>query len=407
VDDRGINIVDKKIFCKIEVFVDVTILSYYQMNTRDIYIKTRLHKCFSQTFSIIIILFHSLNIFFSSYCSHYDFFKYSTSFFTPKYFNLSFLPYEKDWISNLHKPFNLDYSQSGCLSCSFPVRNTLNNSSPRDLVLSFSSTKIVGIIPFVRTLRSSRSKTQIVLLIDDTSLKCFTDNHYVQLNNCGVSFINFGTLNMGNVDCSRFIPFFHYLYFRRYFFDRVIICDSTDFIFQGDPFISTMHNDTVYFVHENHLSRNNPWMIDWFQNFPDKRYPLPENKSVINSGYISGGVIPVLRALDVFFKIVNSSIELSNPNVLDQVMYNIMVYYGLLAAENIRYALDNDLILGCVTGTVNNFEEDYNQIGYSIVGENSRKYCTFVHQYDRHLNYKESLEKACPQNDLQVSDFFR
>jgi hypothetical protein len=64
---------------------------------------------------------------------------------------------------------NKNISVSNCKLCDYPVRNSKPNSSKRDVVIASSIGKVVNIILFVKTLRTTGSKANCVFLLDDVS----------------------------------------------------------------------------------------------------------------------------------------------------------------------------------------------------------------------------------------------
>lgn len=228
------------------------------------------------------------------------------------------------------------------------------------------------------------------------------------MKNCGVSIHNIGKLISTQIFCSIFYPITHYLLKQQLLINRVLITNSGDVIFQGDPFNSNIHNSAIYFHHEHHFHYENAFMQLWFETTQIFGFSYPNHSLVINGGYIIGGIRPVLQYLDLFFSFFNSSYLNNENEFVDQSLLNCLIYNGYLDKAHITYYISNELTRACSIGYDVNYPENFfSEFPFARISPNSTSMCTFTHQYDRHDGYLDTVFKSCPQNEFIVPDFLR
>ncbi|OHT13783.1 hypothetical protein TRFO_16005 [Tritrichomonas foetus] len=130
---------------------------------------------------------------------------------------------------------------SNCRFCSFTPHNPTDNfrDDSRDVALSFLFGNIAGFLPFVQTLRTTGSKAQIVIFVDDPTYQEIFRKTNSFVFDCGVHLINMDTRSYkyreNLIYYYRYIPPLAFLLSHR-IFNRVFVSDLTDAIFQGNPF---------------------------------------------------------------------------------------------------------------------------------------------------------------------------
>jgi hypothetical protein len=144
------------------------------------------------------------------------------------------------------------FVNSDCESCSFTVRNQDPDSSQSDAVIATMFQHSYNLVPFVRSLRTTGCKARIVFLIDNSVLIVMDSDLTSFLGRCGCTLIN-----LGNIDLSRNSMLLlrnrvldRFFERRAHVFERVVIVDLYDAIFQGDPFYQDFSRTTVGFSME-------------------------------------------------------------------------------------------------------------------------------------------------------------
>lgn len=110
-----------------------------------------------------------------------------------------------------------------CLLCNFTHRNREADSSSKDLVIGTMVGATFGVLPFVRTLRTTGCKATIVILADDKAISSMTTNHWKQLQGCCAHIISIGEWDQRIETSKLFFPIGDYIYHQRKHIDRVLI----------------------------------------------------------------------------------------------------------------------------------------------------------------------------------------
>jgi hypothetical protein len=108
--------------------------------------------------------------------------------YLPKHFKSSLINYSTSWVEDLNEKDFLLEKISTCFSCSFTSKNRKLNFSHREVILITLCSKIFRFLPFVRTLRTTRSKTKIIVFIDNQASSQLSSNHLYQIKGCGIIF---------------------------------------------------------------------------------------------------------------------------------------------------------------------------------------------------------------------------
>lgn len=156
--------------------------------------------------------------------------------------------YTIPWFEYLNESDFQNRSFDKCMKCTFQYRDKGSDSTYRDLIIGSAFGNIDGILPFVRSLRTTNCKATLVVLIDDIAYSKLTENHWKQIDGCGIVFHNIGRclfeLNSGTAG----LPVVRYLVSQYKYVDRVFYSNIFDVAFQGDPFTQSVTRDKVFFL---------------------------------------------------------------------------------------------------------------------------------------------------------------
>lgn len=309
-------------------------------------------------------------------------------------------------------------SFNNCKLCSFQVnQNIASNSKKRDVILTIGINNITNILLFARTLRTSGSRCRLILFTNDQVFQRYEKKFFDSIYECGVEIINIGKTSSNFYAKSiRFIIFRDFLTQNRDLFDRVILCDLFDTVFQHDPFLTELGN-SLYFNDEGMLISesyvNSAWIRkgfqSWKKNFdPDLKFDgtLRRNirkKSVICSGVQVGPIDLMIKFCDAMSRSVNN--KTFQPYFEhDQAFLNMLIHSGFLQ-NKINYTI------------VNPNNNLFTSIAFFISKINSGKFVfgnisrdggipAIVHQFDRSEKLCCLVSKVCP-NENNFYDYSR
>lgn len=315
--------------------------------------------------------------------------------------------YDSQWFKQDYlDPFDLmNPFSKHCQLCKFSIRNDQPNSSPRDAILSAMFSAIAGLLPFVRTLRTTGSKAHVFLFTDNKGKSMLTQDELMLLDKCSIFIINTGTFHL---EWKRFLIlryplFYDFLYYRVHLMDRVIIVDLFDTVFQGDPFTSSFHNDTFYFAKEN-ITIDQCWMNSmWAKRAAPDLYDEIKNNTIVNSGLFMGGIIPVLHFLDIYMTLYDT-FTLNDVNAPDQGYFLFATYHIVVKSPRIKVRF-----LSSFDGVVvfENYAEKSRFVFGDFKPRNSSIYPRILHQYDKNSELRISVYYACPKGFLNTSTYIR
>ena len=171
--------------------------------------------------------------------------------------------------------------------------------------------------------------------------------------------------------------------------DRILHSDSLDVFFQGDPFTSSISNDSLTFIVEPHCIRSCGWNIAWIDEcYGRSGVNFHRHNFIICSGSISGNI-------NEYHKLIELMISQDEWKTCwgpshDQPILNHIVWSGLAKSLGIKYKLS-----GCDGGFFtmqwcvidkNVLFNEHNQIistGGSVP--------SYIHQYNRYQNLTKKL----------------
>lgn len=195
-----------------------------------------------------------------------------------------------------------------CVSCKFnPVKPYQPNSTPRDAIVTYAVNTMIGAEIWIRSIRNAKCQAKVFILCDENAAKQIEVQHNEQLfTACGLVIAIFG--NLPQIPNERGWEGFYmyrqairydFLYRHKELFDRVILCDLFDTIFQGDPFTTEIKTDQIYLTKENNA---------WGKVYNDKSnsarilgisiFKRVKNNSIINGGTLIGGYMPILSLIE-------------------------------------------------------------------------------------------------------------
>ena len=136
--------------------------------------------------------------------------------------------------------FSVSTFSNKCELCNFRVRNVqYADSSSRDLLLLIGVDAVQNLVPLMRSLRTTNSRCSVAIFIDDDAK--IDKSTLNAVTNCGLHIFRcarFKTRTAFPCSSDNYIFFYIKAFLKQNAgkFDRVIISDSYDIVFQGDPF---------------------------------------------------------------------------------------------------------------------------------------------------------------------------
>lgn len=171
--------------------------------------------------------------------------------------------------------------------------------------------------------------------------------------------------------------------------DRVLHSDSLDVFFQGDPFTSSISNDSITFIVEPHCIRSCGWNIAWIEEcYGFEGVKMHRHNFIICSGSISGNVYEYLKLIELMIS-QNEWTSCWGPSH-DQPILNHIVWSGLAKSKGIKYKLS-----GCDGGffTMQWCVLDKNVLfnEHHQILSSSGSVPSYIHQYNRFPNLTKKL----------------
>ena len=284
---------------------------------------------------------------------------------------------------------------SKCKLCTYTVRNTQPNSTPRDVIICNAIGTAKNEILFVKTLRTTGSKASCVFLVDSHAYGIISQETKQIVESCGGQIIN-----CGPVPYHKKLDGHNYCYvFSAYFIennikniDRIIICDMYDTVFQGDPFNMQLENDKLNIIDEGATfstrpgENNREWLLAFNYTLPKEKY----QDYYLCSGFIGGKAEIVLKTLKLYLKQ-----HTFGQKKHDQAAFNYLYFSGILAAHNISInkMRNNELVRHISYIPLGN----HTSIGDIRGIRNDTIYATVIHHYYLDSEFVMSLLKYCPR----------
>ena len=313
------------------------------------------------------------------------------------------------------------FHDTGCRLCSFTPKMKRGNSGPKDLILTFAVASLRNAPAFVSSCRTAGCRASIVILADHEAATRYSAAFYDHLYNCGVEIINIG---FHNITDRQDIFFIRYLYYEKFLrerhgqYDRVILTDLYDVIFQADPFFSEFARNKVYFSSEKTPLRENSYNVDYIYSCwknlslidPSKMHIKTEefekkmlDGDIINCGVIAGGYGSILKFILYMQNIGNKNTWRSHAD--DQGCLNLFLR-GNFFDDLFDYEIDpwNSLMVNSMDSRYiySNYELQKHTFG-DLPDKNSAS--AILHQIDRNQFIPIETQRVCP-TDLKDNDIF-
>jgi hypothetical protein len=225
------------------------------------------------------------------------------------------------------------------------------------------------------------------------------------LNDCGVTWYDVGKVDVTSNQETVFMRWFlnrDFLSLNGHWFDRVIMCDLTDVVFQGDPFDKDFRTDVLSFPLETVTGCGlMTSMLGTVVGLNDA------GRWILNQRHINGGIVwghrdKVEKFLDYFHAFCTSHnrsavLAASKVYLMNQLFINALVRSGMMT--NIRTRLTDCAAEFCCLWSFggNIYPNMTKTIGdFRPFG----RYSTLVHLYDRFIPFVSSVVGACPPTFL-------
>jgi hypothetical protein len=178
-------------------------------------------------------------------------------------------------------------------------------------------------------------------------------------------------------------------------FDRILIADLFDVIFQGDPFHAGLGHDFVGISEENipcDRKQKESGATLVARNFLNSFWYKDKCK---NLGMLIGGVSQMIQFLEILSKELQSIDKsiLKKMDMADQVVANVCYNSGLFSRVKMKVWREADeyRVIWNLYGRAN---VSYRIGEYRLFADG--KYPLLVHMYDRGRSFLKSVFNACP-----------
>ena len=324
------------------------------------------------------------------------------------YYNTTYLSYTNHWYLKPILHFN---SIQNCPVCQFEIRNRLSNSSPKDFLLTIQIGQTNGIIVIAKNIRATKTRASVVIFMDEFASKLFSGYEKDLLFNCSINIINIGFVPKFKKYAYFHIRFVIYNDFLRFHddsnFDRIILFDCSDTVFQGDPFYKDFTKNDLIITLQNLQLKDTSWPFKNYNKYflkINKTYQHYQNDYLINAGLILGGKKTIMIFIDVFLSRLPIN-EFYKQIIIgeydDQSIIHSIVRDGDLEKYGISITIskiDDEYVsisLGCFENKKCKYIKHHNySLGY-FKSFTKNIFPFIVHQYNRFPNFVKSVQLAC------------
>lgn len=216
-----------------------------------------------------------------------------------------------------------------CSYCAVNRPDPNSTSTVNDAAFAFlTGNQSANLLTWVRTLRSTGCKCSIILLMTEEFYESHHSSVIKDLENCGATIVNVSYFNHFRIRDGRVFSrlIFHlFLEYQSHNFDRIMINDIFDTIFQKDPFNKQMPSDKLSFSIERSVFSHNYYNQGYLYNAIGINAFSAEwsNRFVVNSGFVIGPG----DMMNKFHKIIVEYDTFLTDIVMDQSFYNDIIYH--------------------------------------------------------------------------------
>ena len=236
-----------------------------------------------------------------------------------------------------------DISYKECELCNFTVRNQLQDSCNRDVLIGTAVRHISNEHFFSRSIRTAHSKCHIVIICDQKAISDLPKKRYEAAVKCGVQFIVV-PLKEWNGDYFAYasVGYYYVLAFllrNRGKFKRVVYQDLFDSVFQGDPFtkdLITSYNEIH--VTTEYFKGNNEYMINYYKRANITQPEFYKEKWFKNSSHFGAYEETMLKFMLIFVSVNDFKMGWN-----DQITANYLEFSGILRKNNLFYSDDKKI----------------------------------------------------------------
>jgi hypothetical protein len=289
------------------------------------------------------------------------------------------------------------YEPTNCRPCNFAVRNLQSDSTSRDLVVTFAMDRTSSMQVFVQSLRTTGCRASVVIFANWKALDRFIPDLFGMLRDCGCTVIPIGRVDASEWQVNFFRHIFLYWFFkeRRGLFNRVLVGDMFDTVFQGDPFHTGLPKDFVGVSSEGlahaEVQSECARRILETQTLPPWWNELPCK----NAGMFIASAQTLERLLRVYREYADQKRHLMLPDCqyLNTVVFNILIDGG--STRNISIKIfDEGSHYRTLTGVWGRKNVTYSLGEYRLFKKG--EYPLVLHMFDRSKQFCESVRTACP-----------
>ena len=252
----------------------------------------------------------------------------------------------------------------------------------RNLVMGLAiNYRKADLAPFLRSLRGAGYSDDIVLWVSDLDAETreFLEEHRV-------NYEYYWEMNFSPFHFMLARNFSYYQYLcamanRNQAFDRILLTDVADVVFQGDPFAAAPDGDLIVFLEDKVRTLENCYIDGyWIRSaFGDRALDEVRCRRMSCAGTVLGTWTGILRYLLVM---QSGAFECSVPARLlegvDQAIHNVMLYRDRLAGAVVVDNAEHVFTMGIVPQKHIVITSD------GRIADRDGRICPVVHQYNRH-----------------------
>ena len=294
-----------------------------------------------------------------------------------------------------------------CMMCNFTPQNYKPTSTFKDLLITTMFKTPTNIFPAIRSLRTTQSQASVVIITDNETLRTIPLLAMKDLMHCSLQFevVEKREMSMLHFFTWRQQQYLNYLSENKDKYNRVIIFDLFDTVFQGDPFTKDLHNNKIYFSVENQTYDRSPYNQQLIKPLVEKgilnNITFLLDKPVINGGLMGGGINEVIAFLQLYMS--NFKNDFSNVYVDDQPFINYIVHSKMLENMQIPYEFDSRReMLVSVSASLK-------KLGSFVMGNvthpDARRPMLVIHQFKQKKEFNIEVYRACPRGNIKIPNY--